>query len=167
VTVSDLGTLWLSIAATDQVAARLRPDLRVRFTVPAFPADTFMARLTSVGSALDPATRTLPVRALVENGARKLRPEMFATAWVEGGAAQVGVAVPDSAVQLLDEKPVVFVARPGEGGGAQFERRNVEIGARLGGRTHIVRGLAPGDLVVMSGAFAIKSEFARAAAGEG
>jgi len=47
-------------------------------------------------------------------------------------------------------------------GGARFERREVEIGATVGGRTQIVRGIAPGDSVVVAGAFAVKSEFSRA-----
>src|SRR5215210_1727731 len=41
VTVSDIATLWLEVSATDQVAARLRPGLAARFTVPAFPAEQF------------------------------------------------------------------------------------------------------------------------------
>ena len=118
VTVSDVRTLWLEISATDRVAAVLAPGARARFAVPALPVDTFEARVQSVGGALDPVTRTLPVRALAPNGSRKLRPEMFATVWIEGGAPHAGVAVPDSAVQMLDEKPVVFVARP-DGSGVQ------------------------------------------------
>jgi len=161
VTVADVGTLWLDISAPDRVTATLRPGAGVRFTVPAFAADTFTARVQSVGSALDSATRTLPVRALVQNGLGRLRPEMFATVWIEGGAARAAVAVPDAAVQLLDEKPVVFVAVPDGAGGARFERRDVEVGAKMGGRTQIVRGLNPGESVVVDGAFAVKSEFAR------
>ena len=167
VTVSDVTTLWLEVAATDRIAAGLAPGTRARFVVPAFPGDTFEARVQSVGGALDPATRTLPVRALVPNGARKLRPEMFASVLLEGGAPRLGVAVPDSAIQLLDERPVVFVAVPDGKGGARFERREVEIGAKMAGRTQIVRGLRAGDLVVVNGAFAVKSEFSRSKMAEG
>ena len=161
VTVSDVTTLWLEVAATERLAAALAPGARTRFIVPAVPTDTFEARVQSVGGALDPATRTLPVRALVQNRSRKLRPEMFATVWIDGGSPREGMAVPDSAIQLLDEKPVVFVARPDGKGGARFERRDVEIGGRLGGRTQVMRGLAAGDLVVVAGAFAVKATFAR------
>lgn len=167
VTVSDVSTLWLEVSATDRVAASLVPGARARFAVPALPADTFQAQVQSVGGALDSATRTLPVRAIVRNSTRKLRPEMFATVWIDGGAPQVGVAVPDSAIQLLDRKPVVFVAHPDGAGGARFERRDVELGAKMGGRTHVVRGLSPGEMVVVNGAFAVKSEFARTKMAEG
>jgi cobalt-zinc-cadmium efflux system membrane fusion protein len=134
----------------------------VTFLVPAFPGQLFEAKVQNVGGALDPDTRTLPLRALVVNADGRLRPEMFATVQVEQGAARSGVAVPEAAVQLLDERPVVFVARPqAAAGGATFERRDVEIGAKQAGTTQIVRGLNAGDIVVTDGAFAVKSQFSR------
>lgn len=161
VTVSDLRTLWLEVAASDRVAGALRSGAPVRFAVPAFPADTFTARIQSVGGALDTNTRTVPVRALVENPTGRLRPAMFATTWIEGGERRSAVLVPNDAVQLLGNRPVVFVARPDGAGGARFERRDVEVGAASGGQTHVLRGLQTGDTVVVAGAFAVKSEFAR------
>lgn len=160
-TITDPSTLWLQIAATEAVASALRPAALIRFSVPAFPDEPFEARVQNIGGALDPETRTLPVRAIVSNAGGRLRPEMFATVLLEQGTARKGVAVPDAAVQLLDERPVVFVARPDNAGGARFERRDVEIGAKQGGKTQIVRGLTAGDTVVTDGAFAVKSQFSR------
>jgi len=130
VTVSDIATLWLEVSATDQVAARLRPGLAARFTVPAFPAEQFAARVQSIGGALDPTTRTIRVRALVPNSTGRLRPEMFATAWIDGGAPVAGIAIPDSAIQMLDEKPVLFVAVPDGKSGSRFERPDVVTGRK-------------------------------------
>ena len=66
------------------------------------------------------------------------------------------------AVQLLDNRPVVFVARPDGKGGATFERRDVDTSASTGGQAQVVGGISPGEVVVVAGAFAVKSEFARA-----
>ena len=161
VTVTDSRSLSLQVAATEAVASTLRSGAPLRFTVPAFPGDEFEARVANVGGALDPTTRTLPVRARVDNTAGRLRPQMFATVWIESGAARTGVSVPDGALQLLDERPVVFVARPDAQGGARFERRDVEVGAKVGNQVQIVRGLTVGDVIVTEGAFLVKSEFAR------
>ena len=147
--------------APEDAASALQVGSRVRFLVRAYPSDTLLARVHSVGSSLDPATRTLPVRALVPNPAGRLRPEMFATVWVEGRERRLAALLPDSAVQLLDQRPVVFVATPDGQGGARFARREVQLGGTTDGRTRIVAGLRAGELVVRSGAFAIKSEFAR------
>ncbi len=161
VSVSNPSTLWLDIAATDRAASGLKVGGRVRFAVPAFPADTFSARLVSVGGALDPETRTVPVRALVQNTGNRLRAQMFTTVWLEGieGGSATSIAVPESAVMLLDERPVVFVAHPGADGTARFERRDVETGGAVGGLVRILRGVTAGELVVTEGAFALKSEF--------
>jgi RND family efflux transporter MFP subunit len=166
-TVTDPATLWLDIAATERVAPSLRPNTTVRFTVPELSGETFEASIQTVGGALDPATRTLPVRALVRNPKARLRPQMFATVTVQDGAPRTTVTVPDAAIQMLDERPVVFVAFADDKGGSRFERRVVELGARADGRTQIVRGLEQGAVVVTEGAFAVKSEFARSKMSEG
>jgi membrane fusion protein, heavy metal efflux system len=112
----------------------------------------------AVGAGLDPATRTLPVRAVVDNRTSRLKPEMLATVVADGGASVPAALVPDDAVQTLKGKMVVFVARPLPNGDAKFVRREVEIGSRIGGRAAILRGLGTGDVIVTTGAFAVKAE---------
>ena len=159
--ITDPGTLWLEIAATGRVAAVLKPGSRVTFSVPELAPHTFEATVENIGGALDPATRTLPLHAVVHDTAGLLRPAMFATVMLPLGESRQGVAVPAAAMQLLDQRPVVFVARQGEDGSAKFERRDVEVGARTEDEVQVLRGLDPGDIVVVDGAFAVKSEFAR------
>ena len=161
-TVADPSTLWLEVSVSDRAASALVTGSRVRFSVPAFPTDTFEARVSSVGGALDPATRTVPVRATVANKAGRLRPAMFATVWLQSVGGQASVSVPESAVQMLDERPVVFVVTPDGKGGARLERRDVEVGGTVAGRTQLRRGVAANDIVVTDGAYAVKSEFSRA-----
>jgi len=160
--VTDTGTLWLDIAATERVATALRPGSRVTFTVREFAPRTFDAVIEDIGAALDPTTRTLPMHAIVVNPAGVLRPAMFATILLPLGEARHGVTVPDAALQLLDERPVLFIATPDGAGGARFQRRDVEVGARRGGEAHVLGGVTPDEVVVIEGAFAVKSEFARA-----
>ena len=71
--------------------------------------------------------------------------------------AQV-IVLPDSAVQLVDGAPTVFVAMPNDSGGAHMMARRVELGPRSGGRVVVVSGIDPGDLIVVAGAFAVKAE---------
>jgi cobalt-zinc-cadmium efflux system membrane fusion protein len=162
ITVSNIGTLWLQAAITEAVVTSLRPGAGVRFEVPAFANDTFEARIQNVGAGLDPSTRTVTVRAVVSNPSGRLRPEMFAKVWVSAGATRAAVMVPGDAVQLLDDRPVIFIAHSDEPHTTRFERRDVELGSRTGNRAEIVKGVQPGELVVVEGAFAVKSEFARA-----
>jgi membrane fusion protein, heavy metal efflux system len=161
ITISDTRTLWLQAAVTEGAAADLRLGARLEFAVPAFPDDRFEAELQNIGASLEPATRTLTVRATVQNRSGRLRPEMFATVWLGTGIDRKAMAVPDSAIQLLDDHPVVFVAQPDASGAVRFERRTVDLGVRAQGHVEIVKGLRLGELAVIDGAFAVKSEFAR------
>jgi cobalt-zinc-cadmium efflux system membrane fusion protein len=159
-TVTDLSSLWLEFGAPDQVASLLTPGRRIHFDVPEIK-DPLDARVLRVNGALDPSTRLVTVRAAVANASKKLRPEMFATVRAETAAPRPAVTVPQDAVQLLDERPVLFIARPDAQGGATFIRREVQTGATATGRTHIISGVNIGDVVVTDGAFAVKSQFSR------
>src|SRR5216117_3726773 len=163
VVVTDPSTLWLSIDAPENLASLFRVGAQLRFTVPAYPADTFSARIDAVGAGLDPSTRTLPIRAVIQNRGDRLKPEMLASVSAQGGGAIAAPSVPEDAVQLLDGKSVVFVAHPDSTGGAHFVPRNVQLGSRSGGRIAITQGLAPGDLVVTRGALAIKAQLKKGA----
>ena len=158
VTVIDQTSLWLTVALPEQLASGVERGSTMRFTVGAYPTDTFTARVQSVSASFDATTRSLPVRGLVDNSRGRLRPEMFAKVWVEGAVRRTLPTVPDSAVQRVDGKTVVFIAHPDGKGSARFEQREVEIGSSAGGRSTIVRGVTATDVIVVSGAFAVKAE---------
>jgi len=158
VIVTDPSGFWLSVDAPEKLASLFRIGGRLRFTVPAYPADTFSAQIQSVGAGLDPSTRTLPVRGVIVNRDGRLKPEMLASVMVDGGAPASSALVPEDAVQLLDGKSVVFVAHPAGDGGVLFMAHDVELGSRSGGRVAVVRGLAEGDLIVTRGALAVKAQ---------
>lgn len=159
-TITDPSSLWLEFGAPDQVASLLTPGQRLHFDVQAVPGGA-EARVLRVNGALDPTTRLVTVRAEVANASRKLRPEMFATVRAETAPPRPVVTVPDEAVQMLDERPVVFLARPDGERGATFIRRDVRTGTTANGQTHISSGVSAGDVVVTEGAFAVKSQFSR------
>jgi cobalt-zinc-cadmium efflux system membrane fusion protein len=163
VTITDPSSLWLAISAPEQLTPLFHRGAGLRFTVPAYPADTFTARIEAVGAGLEPDTRTLSVRALVANPGVRLKPQMLANVLVEGVGTVAAAFVPDDAVQLLQGQAHVFVARPDGKGGATFERREVVVGSRSGGRVAVLRGLAANEVVVLAGAFAVKAEFQKAA----
>ena len=158
VVVTDPSTLWLSISSPEKLASLFRVGGLLRFSVPAYPSDTFTARITAVGAGLDAETRTLPVRGLITSGMRQLKPEMLASVTAGGTAGSSVMLVPEDAVQLIDGTTVVFIARPDTAGGARFIARKVEIGGRGGGSVTVIHGLSTGDLVVTRGALTVKAQ---------
>jgi cobalt-zinc-cadmium efflux system membrane fusion protein len=160
--IADLSTLWAIAEVNEEHLPKLRAGMPARVAVQAYPNRAFGGRIGKLGEALDPATRTVQVRIDLPNRAGLLKPEMYATAEIELGGSDVGVFIPAEAPQELRGQTVVFVRN----GSEEFEARPVELGPSLGGSVQVIRGLKPGDHVVSSGSFILKSEFLKASLAE-
>jgi cobalt-zinc-cadmium efflux system membrane fusion protein len=146
-TISDLRTVWVlaNVYQGDLAAVRSGDDVVVQND--AYPG-TFHGRISYVSPALDPNTRTLQARIVVDNPGEKLKRDMYCTVIVTAGSIANAIAVPDSSVLRDDNnQPFVYLAT----GANQFGRRDVEIGQSLNGQTQILRGLSPGERVVADG----------------
>jgi cobalt-zinc-cadmium efflux system membrane fusion protein len=153
--VGDLARLWLTVHAFERDALRVAPGAMARLSFAALPGRTLPGEVTLVGSQVDTASRTLPIRVEVENADGMLRPGMSATAWIPiGDEDDRIVAVPAAALQRTEGGWAVFLPRE-EGA---FEVRGVGRGRDLGGEVEIVSGLDAGELVVVDGAFLLKAE---------
>ena len=165
-TVADLTTVRVFLEAYEKDLALLHEGLSVSIRTEAYPQETFHGRVDFVGSVVEASTRTVRLRATVENRSEKLRPGMFVRAQVDvpRPAAEAGsdLVVPQAAIQTLEDRSTVFVqVEPGV-----FVRRFVEIGHTFEGFTEILSGVRPGESVVTEGSFVVKSEFAKASLAE-
>lgn len=162
VRVASLETLWVEVHAFERDALRVRQGAAARISFAALPGRTFDGTVRWIGSEVDVASRTMPVRLEVKNSDGALRPGMSASAWVPlGDGGDHVVTVPSLALQRLSSGWVVFLAR-GEG---VFEARAVGRGRDLGGEVEIVSGLAAPESVVVEGAFLLKAEAEKARGG--
>lgn len=152
--IGDIRLLWMLASANENSISKLKPGQEVIVTTRAFPNEQFKGRITNLGQELDPATRVMPVRVELQNASLKLRPEMLATAQVAVGRAQPVLMVASEAVQQINGQDVVFVRKDTE----HFEPRFVHAAETMRGRTRIVEGLVPNDVVVTKGSFILKSQ---------
>ena len=109
-------------------------------------------RLVSVGTVVDPQSRTLPVRLAVPNPTGALKVGMLANGHLLVGEPVAGVAVPADAVQDEDGLAVVYV----KVGGEAFQRRVVELGPSDGTWTLVASGVTDGEQVVTTGAYQVR-----------
>lgn len=149
--VTDPTTLWLQLDVPEGDIGYFQVGQKADFTVSAWPGQRFQARIIQVADFVDADKRTLTVRARVDNHARKLKGEMFASGLVSKPASG-GVEVPDAAVILIGQKQYVFVAA----GGSRFQRRLVSAEVRNGKRSLIRAGLQAGERVVTEGALLLQ-----------
>ena len=156
--ISDLRSLWVIAQVPEQHLSLLRSGLTVEVSVRAYPDKTFPARITYIGDALDPETRTVEVRCELNNPGRQLKTEMFATLTIHTGGSREAVVAPHEALQNVDGEEVLFVSE----GEYSFRARRVRVGRHSGSVVEIVSGLQAGEKVAVAGAFRLKSELLKA-----
>ena len=120
---------------------------RVEVRVAPFPDETFAATVSVISPTIDARTRTLRVKARVENREGRLRPGLFARADLGLTERRDVVMVPEDALLVRADGAVVFRLR----GEREVERVAVETGVRRGGQVEIVQGLEASDRVVVRG----------------
>ncbi len=150
--IADLGRVWILADAFENEAQYLRPGVRSQASL-TNQRKTLPAQVGEVLPQFDAATRTLKVRLEADNPGYILRPDMFVDVELPVAFAPT-IAVPADAVLDSGLRKTVFVDR-GEG---LFEPRQVETGWRFGDRVEIVKGLTPGERIVVSGTFLLDSE---------
>jgi RND family efflux transporter MFP subunit len=151
-TVLDGGALWLNLHVPAAHAAAASSATGAAFTVEGGPRTYATSGVVSVGSVLDPATRTMPVVLRVENPTGGIKVGMLADARLFLGEPESGVAVPNEAIREEDGLHVVYV----EVGGESFERRVLDRGPGDGQWTVIRSGVAAGERVVTDGAYQVR-----------
>lgn len=146
-TISNMSSVWVLANVYEHDLGYVHIGDPVAIQTDAYPT-TFHGRISYIGAALDPASRTLQVRIVTENPGRKLKKDMYVTASVQAGAMTT-LAVPDAAVLRTPEnQPFVYVvANPPN----EFAQRLVQIGESQGGKTEIASGLKAGEQVVADG----------------
>ncbi|HSY03729.1 MAG TPA: efflux RND transporter periplasmic adaptor subunit [Acidobacteriaceae bacterium] len=146
-TISDLSTVWVLANVYQGDLASVHSGEPVSVETDAYPG-TFQGRISYVSAALDPNTRTLQARVVVDNPGEKLKRDMYCTVTVTAGKVANAIAVPYASILHDDNnQPFVYVAV----GANQFGRRDVETGVSENGVTQILKGIAPGDKVVGDG----------------
>ncbi|MGH7198453.1 MAG: efflux RND transporter periplasmic adaptor subunit [Candidatus Omnitrophota bacterium] len=121
--------------------------------IPAAPGTTLVGTIQSMDTLVDPMTRTVKVRAVVENKEGTLKPDMFVNARLKADLGEI-LTVPEEAVFSTGASSIVFVNK----GKGLFEPRRVVLGQKAEGVTEVKEGLSEGESVVTNGNFLVDSE---------
>jgi len=156
--VADLRNVWVTanVGESELIHLSALEGGEIRVTLPAFPDRSFQARLLSVGSVVDPATRTVPFLAETDNPDGLLRLGMFARIVLDSTRAGQLLCVPTSAVVEIEGQSGVFLPR--EGAPRTYTFHPVEVGREAEGSRVVLDGLSQGQEVVSAGAYLLKSE---------
>lgn len=156
--IANVHELWVQLELYEKDLDRVKAGQQAEVRAEAFPGKVFRARVEYVSPIINPDTRTAKVRVEISNPEGQLRIGQLITARLAGDSsnAREVVAVPRSAIQRVEDKPVVFVKQ-----GTSFRARPIEPGITAGELTEVRKGVAEGDEVATDGAFLLKSELLR------
>jgi cobalt-zinc-cadmium efflux system membrane fusion protein len=135
----------------------------VSIHVESLPGREFRGEIAYIAPAVDPHTRTAKARVPLANPDGVLRANMYGEARVEVGAARVSVRVPRTAVQRAKDIHLVFVRLSAE----EYETRRVQLGRTEGNLVEVLKGIRPGEEVVTTGSFLLKTETLKSSIGAG
>ena len=128
-------------------SSRVRNGVPVEVRVSPYPDEIFSAKVTVISPTIDSQTRTLRVKALIENADGRLRPGLFARADL-GISKRSGIPmVPEDAILQRSDGSVLF--RIADDGTA--ERLRVRTGVYDDGLVEIASGISPGDTIIVRG----------------
>jgi membrane fusion protein, heavy metal efflux system len=158
-TVSNLDKVFVMAAVNETELPYLHTGEPVVVRSDAWPGQTFAGTVKLIGSTLDPATRTLQVRALLPNPKQALKPQMFVTATIDESAASPAsnpqaIFIPEDAIQEVNGVQVVFVTEDG----THFAARAIQTQPPVNGQVEVTQGLEPGERIAVAGSFMLKSD---------
>jgi membrane fusion protein, heavy metal efflux system len=152
--ISDPSSLWVQIDAQEGDLPTLRTGATFELSIAALPDKTFRGRVLASADVIDPSTRTVKVRGVVDNPGRLLKAEMLGTARISRTMGQ-GLSVPASAILLRGTKHWVFVKSAPD----TFEPRQVTLSHESNLMSIVKSGLQAGELVVTENALLLAREF--------
>jgi membrane fusion protein (multidrug efflux system) len=152
-TLDDDSVMKLDFSVPAVYMGLLKPGLNVIATTPAWQDQRFEGRVNSINSRIDPVTRTVIVRALLDNPDYRLRPGMLMQVVLASRQRQA-IVIPEECLVAKGSKQYVYVVNTADGNKA--ERREVSIGTRRPGKVEIVDGLEVGELVITDGTLKVR-----------
>lgn len=166
--VVDVRHMWLTVDLRVEDAKLVALGQEVHFRPDGGREAT--GQITWISTEADSKTRTVKVRAALENGDGRLRANTFGGAKVILRTESQAVVVPNSAVHWEGCCHIVFVRDKDyfkDGAPKVFHVRTVRPGAKDDEQTEIIAGVLPGEVVATKGSTALRAQLLRGNLGEG
>lgn len=122
-TITDLNRLWVLVDVPERYIGNIKNGQKIQLEFDAYPDQIFDALVDRVGLALDPTTRRIQIRGILNNKDGKLRPEMFARVSFLADSDKKAFRIPNAALIVEGLYNYVFLEkRPGE-----FQKQKINI----------------------------------------
>lgn len=153
-TIDDDSVMKLDFSVPEVFLSSLRAGVMVKAQTDAFPDTVFEGEIAHVDSRIDPITRSIRVRALIQNEALMLKPGLLMRVQIRKNPRSA-LLIPEEALISNGPSHFVFVV-DAEAEPNTAEQRKVEIGTRQFGQAEITLGLNEGETIVTHGTLRVR-----------
>lgn len=153
--IANLNTVWANFDVYENQISNFKVGQAIAISTNAYPNEVFNAKISFINPVLNPKTRTVTVRAILNNQKKLFKPEMFVTGKVDAKVKETKaqLLIPASAVLWTGKRSIVYV-KP-DANNPIFEMKEIALGNKLGDNYEVKSGLQSGDEVVTNGVFTI------------
>ncbi|CAG7855984.1 hypothetical protein MCAMS1_00313 [biofilm metagenome] len=159
VPLQQLQPIYADFTLPEQHLADLSVNQAVALTVQSQAGQVFNGRISAINPGIDESTRTVTLRATLDNKERLLRPGMFVDVNVILDKIQSVLTIPDTAVTYNPYGNSVFVIDSGKQG-KTVQLKQIVTGETRSGRVEVINGLTENEQVVSAGQVKLRNGMA-------
>ena len=151
ITLDDLKRIVIDIKVPENYVGVLKTGLKAEVTSSAYKK-IFNGKIETISSRIDPSTRSILSRIVVDNSDYEIIPgQLMTVKIIYDEIDQIGV--PESAVTIQGNTAFVYTVD-----NDVVEKRNIEIGKRNFGKVSVLSGLNEGEIVIAEGVSKVRDK---------
>ena len=145
-TLDDTSRIKVDLRVPETALARVAAGQPLTVRSAAYPGRVFEGRVMTIGSRVDPVTRSVEVRGEFANDDDALRPGMFLTSTLTTATRADAVLIPEEAVVSSGDTQFLFAVIDGKA-----VKREIDVGEHIAGEVEVLSGLDAGVAVIVGG----------------
>ncbi|MFT7337998.1 MAG: membrane fusion protein (multidrug efflux system) [Marinobacter maritimus] len=157
VEINMLNPIYVDYTLSEKNLQAVDRGYSVVATVAAVPDQEFKGQVSAINTSVNPETRTVRIRATLDNPENLLRPGMFATILTKQPEDNEVVTIPRTAISYNTYGDFVFAIEENEGGDLIVNRRTITAGQTRDKRVAVLSGLEAGEKVVSKGLLRLRA----------
>ena len=151
ITLDDLKKIVIDIKVPENYVGILKPGLKAEITSSAFEK-SFIGKIETISSRIDPSTRSILSRIIVDNSKSEIIPgQLMTVKIIYDEINQIGV--PESAVTIQGNTAFVYTVND-----ETAEKKDIKVGKRNFGKISVLSGINEGDLVIIEGVSKVRNK---------
>ncbi len=147
-TLSEVNKLKVDFTISQNHMSSIQVGKSVKVLI---QTDTLEASIYAINPVIDPLTRSINVRAILQNPSKNVMPGTFAEVLVTTNYLNDALLIPSQAIVQSINEQIVFVSENGK-----VRRKVIKMGNRTADMVHVPAGISAGDTVLTTGLLAVK-----------